>query len=50
MQIKSNTLLKVIVPVVLLSAVMIGVKSCGGSKQTQDSADNTTVADLTQKN
>ncbi|MGV1695780.1 TIGR03752 family integrating conjugative element protein, partial [Klebsiella pneumoniae] len=49
MQIKSNTLLKVIVPVVLLSAVMIGVKSCGGSKQTQDSADNTTVADLTQE-
>ncbi|HCM1954834.1 TPA: TIGR03752 family integrating conjugative element protein [Salmonella enterica subsp. salamae serovar 9,46:z4,z24:z39:z42] len=49
MQIKSNTLLKVIVPVVLLSAVMIGVKSCGGSKQTQDSADNATVADLTQE-
>lgn len=49
MQIKSNTLLKVIVPVVLLSAVMIGVKSCGGAKQTQDSADNTTVADLTQE-
>ncbi len=49
MQIKSNTLLKVIVPVVLLSAVMIGVKSCGGSKQTQDSADNTAVADLTQE-
>ena len=49
MQIKSNTLLKVIVPVVLLSAVMIGVKSCGGSKPTQDSADNTTVADLTQE-
>jgi cell division protein ZapB len=49
MQIKSNTLLKVIVPVVLLSAVMIGVKSCGGLKQTQDSADNTAVADLTQE-
>ena len=49
MQIKSNTLLKVIVPVVLLSAVMIGVKSCGGAKQTQDSADNATVADLTQE-
>ncbi|MHB5984855.1 TIGR03752 family integrating conjugative element protein [Klebsiella pneumoniae] len=49
MQIKSNTLLKVIVPVVLLSAVVIGMKSCGGSKQTQDSADNTTVADLTQE-
>ncbi|EGT5655748.1 TIGR03752 family integrating conjugative element protein [Citrobacter braakii] len=49
MQIKSNTLLKVIVPVVLLSAVMIGVKSCGGSKQTQDPADSTTVADLTQE-
>lgn len=49
MQIKSNTLLKVIVPVVLLSAVMIGVKSCGGPKQTPDSADNTTVADLTQE-
>lgn len=49
MQIKSNTLLKVIVPVVLLSAVMIGVKSCGGSKPAQDSADNATVADLTQE-
>ncbi|HCM1946049.1 TPA: TIGR03752 family integrating conjugative element protein [Salmonella enterica subsp. salamae serovar 30:g,m,s:e,n,x] len=49
MQIKSNTLLKVIVPVVLLSAVMIGVKSCGGSKPVQDSADNATVADLTQE-
>ncbi|EDX3117060.1 TIGR03752 family integrating conjugative element protein [Salmonella enterica subsp. enterica serovar Mississippi] len=49
MQIKSNTLLKVIVPVVLLSAVAIGVKSCGGSKQTQASADNTAVADLTQE-
>ncbi|HHT7564020.1 TIGR03752 family integrating conjugative element protein [Raoultella ornithinolytica] len=49
MQIKSNTLLKVIVPLVLLSAVMIGVKSCGGSKQTLDSADNTAVADLTQE-
>lgn len=49
MQIKSNTLLKVIVPVVLLSAAVIGVKSCGSSKQTQDSADNTAVADLTQE-
>ena len=49
MQIKSNTLLKVIVPLVLLSAVMISVKSCGGSKQTLDSADNTAVADLTQE-
>jgi len=49
MKIKSNTLLKVIVPVVLLSAVMIGVKSCDGSKPTQDSADNTAVADLTQE-
>ncbi|EMQ2087921.1 TIGR03752 family integrating conjugative element protein [Salmonella enterica subsp. enterica] len=49
MQIKSNTLLKVIVPVVLLSAVMIGLKSCGSAKQTQDSADNTAVADLTQE-
>lgn len=49
MQIRSNTLLKVIVPVVLLSAVVIGVKSCGGSKPVQDSADNTTVADLTQE-
>lgn len=49
MQIKSNTLLKVIVPVVLLSAVMIGVKSCGGSKPTQHSADNPPVADLTQE-
>ncbi|EAO2687087.1 TIGR03752 family integrating conjugative element protein [Salmonella enterica] len=49
MQIKSNTLLKVIVPVVLLSAVMIGVKSCGGSKPTQKQAENTAVADLTQE-
>ncbi|EBU9918358.1 TIGR03752 family integrating conjugative element protein [Salmonella enterica subsp. enterica serovar Weybridge] len=49
MQIKSNTLLKIIVPVVLLSAVVIGVKSCGGSKPAQDSADSTTVADLTQE-
>lgn len=49
MQIKSNTLLKVIVPVVVLSAVMIGVKSCGGSKQTQEPADSTAVADLTQE-
>lgn len=49
MQIKSNTLLKVIVPVVLLSAVMIGVKSCGGKKQSQDQAENTAVADLTQE-
>ncbi|EPF0046345.1 TIGR03752 family integrating conjugative element protein [Enterobacter hormaechei] len=49
MQIKSNTLLKVIVPVVLLSAVAIGVKSCGGKKQSQEAAENTAVADLTQE-
>lgn len=49
MQIKSNTLLKFIVPVVLLLAAMIGVKSCGGTKQAPDSADNTAVADLTQE-
>ncbi len=49
MQIKSNNLLKVIVPVVLLSAVMIGVKSCGGSKTPQASADSTAVADLSQE-
>lgn len=49
MQIKSNTLLKVIVPVVLLSAMVIGVKSCGGAKQTQETTDNSAVADLTQE-
>ncbi|ELV7529325.1 TIGR03752 family integrating conjugative element protein [Edwardsiella ictaluri] len=49
MQIKSNTLLKVIVPVVLLSSVAIGVKSCGGAKQAQETTDNAAVADLTQE-
>lgn len=49
MQIKSNTLLKVLVPVVLISAVGIGVKSCGGAaKNTPDGRENV-VADLTQE-
>ncbi|PLR35039.1 TIGR03752 family integrating conjugative element protein [Chimaeribacter californicus] len=49
MQIKSNTLLKVLVPVVLLSAVGIGVKSCGGdAKNTRSTPDNV-AADLTKE-
>lgn len=49
MQIKSNTLLKILVPVVFLSAVGIGVKSCGsGAKNAQSTPDNV-VADLTKE-
>lgn len=48
MQIKSNTLLKVLVPVVLFIAIAIGVKSCGsGTTPASSIAKPNTVADLT---
>lgn len=48
MQIKSNTLLKVLVPVVLFIAVTIGVKSCGsGPAPTSSTTRSSSVADLT---
>jgi cell division protein ZapB len=48
MQIKSNTLLKVLVPVVLFIAIAIGVKSCGsGTTPASSSVKPNTVADLT---
>jgi cell division protein ZapB len=48
MQIKSNTLLKVLVPVVLFIAVTIGVKSCGsGPAQESSVVKSSVVADLT---
>ncbi len=50
MQIKSNTLLKVLVPVVLFIAVIIGVKSCGsGPTQESSAMKSGTVADLTEE-
>lgn len=50
MQIKSNTLLKVVVPVVLFIAVTIGIKSCtSGTTSETSSPPSGTVADLTQE-
>lgn len=50
MQIKSNSLLKILVPVVLFIAVTIGVKSCGTvSKSASSTSRPNTVADLTQE-
>ncbi|MBC3211049.1 TIGR03752 family integrating conjugative element protein [Serratia fonticola] len=50
MQIKSNTLLKVLVPVMLFGAVGVGVKSCGsGNAPATSAAKPNTVADLTQE-
>lgn len=50
MQIKSNTLLKVLVPVVLFIAIAIGVKSCGsGPAQESSVVKSGTVADLTEE-
>lgn len=48
MQIKSNTLLKVLVPVALFIAIAIGVKSCGsGTTPASSTLKTNTVADLT---
>lgn len=50
MHIKSNTLLKVLVPVVLFIAVTIGVKSCGSDPtQGSSAAKSGSVADLTEE-
>ncbi|AHG20644.1 bacterial conjugation TrbI-like family protein [Chania multitudinisentens RB-25] len=50
MQIKSNTLLKVLVPMALFIAITIGVKSCGsGSAPATSAPKSNTVADLTQE-
>ncbi|CAI2039142.1 integrating conjugative element protein, PFL_4705 family [Serratia fonticola] len=50
MQIKSNTLLKVLVPVVLFIAITIGVKSCGsGTTPASSTVKTNTVADLTEE-
>lgn len=49
MKIKSNTLVKVIVPSVLAVGALIGVKSCQGPSQTQTTADaSTTTLGLSQ--
>ncbi|MBV4413524.1 TIGR03752 family integrating conjugative element protein [Enterobacteriaceae bacterium YMB-R22] len=48
MQIKSNTLLKVMVPLALFIAIAIGVKSCGTQSSTSPSASKpNTISDLT---
>lgn len=49
MQIKSNILLKILVPIVILVVVMIGVKSCGSQKPSPDQTGNTVAADLTRE-
>ncbi len=50
MQIKSNTLLKVLVPVVLFIAIAIGVKSCGsGTTPVLSTIRSNTVSDLTEE-
>lgn len=49
MEIKSNGLLKMIVPVVLFAAVAIGVKSCGRQTQPAENDTSNVVADLTQE-
>ncbi|WP_145588410.1 TIGR03752 family integrating conjugative element protein [Yersinia aldovae] len=48
MQIKSNTLLKILVPVALFSSVGIGMKSCNSvSRTTADATKSSTINDLT---
>lgn len=49
MQVKSNTLLKVAVPVCLFIAIAIGVKSCGSRSQPAATQTDSVVADLTQE-
>jgi integrating conjugative element protein (TIGR03752 family) len=50
MQIKSNTLLKVMVPLTLFIAIAIGVKSCGPKSATSSPASKpNTISDLTQE-
>lgn len=50
MQIKSNTLLKVMVPLALFIAIAVGVKSCGSKSATSSPATKpNTISDLTQE-
>ncbi|MGL4860169.1 MAG: TIGR03752 family integrating conjugative element protein, partial [Enterobacteriaceae bacterium] len=50
MKIKSNTLLKLLVPTVLFIAIAIGVKSCGSDSTPKSQASKSgAVADLTKE-
>ncbi|HIE1973513.1 TPA: TIGR03752 family integrating conjugative element protein [Escherichia coli] len=47
MQIKSNTIVKLVVPCVVVAGILVGLKSCGGDPGSPSSADNTqTLAGL----
>lgn len=47
MQLKANSLLKILVPSLLLGAGVVGLKACRTSGNETQAADNTVVADLT---
>ncbi|USB67185.1 TIGR03752 family integrating conjugative element protein [Klebsiella pneumoniae] len=47
MQLKANSLLKILVPSLLLGAGVVGLKACRTSGNETQSSDNTVVADLT---
>ncbi|EJN2898433.1 TIGR03752 family integrating conjugative element protein [Salmonella enterica] len=47
MQLKSNHLLKILVPALVLGAGFVGLKACRTSGSEAQTADNTVVADLT---
>ena len=49
MQISSNILLKIIVPVVLLVVIMISVKSCDHTQSVQETTNHSSITDLTQE-
>lgn len=49
MQISSNILLKIIVPVVLLVVIMVSVKSCDHTQSAQETTNHSSIIDLTQE-
>lgn len=49
MQISSNILLKIIVPVVLLVVIMVSVKSCDDTQSAQETTNHSSIIDLTQE-
>ncbi|MEX5485798.1 hypothetical protein IC611_07900 [Proteus mirabilis] len=49
MQISSNILLKIIVPVVLLVVIMVSVKSCDDTQSARETTHHSSITDLTQE-
>ncbi|EPL6466189.1 TPA: TIGR03752 family integrating conjugative element protein [Proteus mirabilis] len=49
MQISSNILLKIIVPVVLLVVIMVSVKSCDHTQSARETTHHSSITDLTQE-